>query len=405
MKTAKQSVFLFIGMSLMLIFSYIGFMLLRDIRDTVFIRNVGAELIPQLKSIASLVAILAGLLFIWISWDGRIDRAFKVFFPLNTVFYAIFAWITLEHPTLLKQPYIAETFYIWSSTAMLLSVTFVWGYANQHYTFKTAALQYPLFAFILIFAVLYSGLFMVKTMTSEHGQSIICATIACSSLLTFIVYLIWNRADWGALEKGLKVSWVYWLAIGAIVFGASFSKPFQDILFKTQLKTLFTDIQSYSAAISELSILKGVFEQAVGLVGIILGLWLYFKGPKSLAKIGALIVIFMGLCGLAVIQNDLWSKDVQEQYLTSAIGFTLFGSLSSLLFRFIKELAYFGIELDKRFTAKIVVDVIIYSLPASFASYLIAETNATMLWFMLGMTLCLFGVIRLHKDLKNLNPV
>lgn len=401
MRTVKQNILLFLGMSVMLTFCYIGFVLMRDVRDTIMVRHVGVELIPAIKFLVMPFTIFMGLLFIWISRNGNLDKAFKFFFPFNTIFYAVFSYILFQYPEFLQQPNVGTLFYVWCSVAMVLAVTFVWGYANQVFTFKNAALQYPLFGIILIFAVLFSGIYVVQLSTGENDQAIICATIAFSSLLTFLTYLLVKHGDWNPLEKGLRVSWVYWLAIGALLFGSVFAKSFLEYVFKIEMKSFFKNIGDYSTAMNEFSTLKGVSEQIVGLVGILLGIWLYFKGTKAWSKVGGLLIVFMCLCGLFVFQKDLWAYDVKERYASSAIGFTLFGSISTLLLRLVKELAYFGIELEKRFTAKIIVDVIIYSLPTMTATFFHSTSlYVNLTFFFVGMAICLLGVIRIHRDMR-----
>ena len=80
MKSFKQSLFLFLGVSLMVIFSQLNYVLLRDLKDMLIFQKAGPELIPMMKVATIPLTILVGLLLIAISRGGKIKRAFHVFF-------------------------------------------------------------------------------------------------------------------------------------------------------------------------------------------------------------------------------------------------------------------------------------------------------------------------------------
>ncbi|MGA8164657.1 MAG: Npt1/Npt2 family nucleotide transporter [Waddliaceae bacterium] len=85
MKSLRQHIVLFLGMSLMLTFSYFNDIVLRDIKDALIVVNCGAEMIPQLKLATIPTALIVGLFMVILSWDGKIKRTFNVYFPINTL--------------------------------------------------------------------------------------------------------------------------------------------------------------------------------------------------------------------------------------------------------------------------------------------------------------------------------
>ena len=62
MKSFKQSVILFFGLSILFLLALLNCNLIRDLKDTVIVTKGGAQLIPTLKMLVVPVALVLGIL-------------------------------------------------------------------------------------------------------------------------------------------------------------------------------------------------------------------------------------------------------------------------------------------------------------------------------------------------------
>jgi len=335
----KKNFLLFLGMAVTILLTYFNYTILQNLKDSLLISQVNVELIPHLKMKVLPLTLFSGVLLIFLAWNGRIDRAFKVFFPLNILIYSAFALA----PSIMAD--FIPLFYIWAHVSLILSVVLIWGYANQVYTFNNAAIQYPILAFIFINLGLLLPKYLPITMSPEIGFGL----LALASLVIFAIYLGLYRLEQTQDQLEGKAPWSYWLWLGLVVFSIKFAMNFPEFVFKAKAvkHTLYPLIMDS----------KSVYAVYTGITGVIFGIIIYIRGAKALAKVLGAIAL-----GVLFIGMSLFDNDFENGPLKFGLLFALFP-----LFQVFKELAFFGIEQKKRFTAKVLIDVIVYSI-AAYAS-------------------------------------
>jgi hypothetical protein len=409
MKNTRQSLILFFGMLLMLFFTFFGQTILRDLKELFLISKLGVERIPELRMMDLPLTIMAGLILLVISWGGKVHRGFFVFFPLNTIVLVVFGILSYFQSPLLYKPSVVSGFYHWANISLVLSVALIWGFANQTYTFSVAAIQYPILAFLLTYAVLPTGMFAHWANTTPLSFEIFCIAVATTSLLTLFVYFVMNRIDLGVIEIGSIVSWGYWVALAVLVFGIKYGSFFPIIFLKGILKEVYPDPSNYNAYLLALTTLKANWLVITGVFGIFVGFFLYKTGASYWAIVGRLLWIVMFVGGLIAFYSTVTSITAEGAWV-GTIGNVLLAVFLALFMIIAKELAYFGIEHRHRFSAKIIVDVIVYSLVATASAF---TSSATLTWgsivlnrnlfaviFVVSFLIGLAGIYRIHKDLK-----
>lgn len=288
---------------------------------------------------------------------------------------------------------------------MSLSVTLIWGYANQEFTFKKAAIQYPLLALIFPSSgALLGGHFFKQLSECNFSLSkiylITLLTAMGASLLIFAIYLLLNSFRFDEKEQGGPVSWGYWLTFGLLLFGVKFSSTFPKMAFKMELHRLYPDPSSYMQFMAKYASISGWVSVGGSLIGVGLGAILYYRGAKDFFKVISFILLGMTIFGLSTV-------------LIRSIGITMLSSVlySGLMGAFIalRELAFFGIKKESRFTAKIVLDLILCSFAAIFGSTIITLTavlmgnmnqNGNALIFFIAMVVCFVSLYRIRREMR-----
>ncbi len=403
MKSFEQGVKLFFGMFLMLAFSCASYRLLGQVSDILVISKAGAQMIVYLKTLSSPVIIIAGLLLAIATWGKGVDKAFKVLYPLNIFIISAFAWLLHINSFLLDNLYIVGGFYLWTKIFIILSPALIWGFANQEYTFRTAAIQYPILG-LLAMKMFPLGSLLFINIDRDADQ---VAVVALLSLLVYLVYHWMTRSDSGEREKGASASWVYWAALAALVFGIKFLTFFPEIVFKAKVGEVFARPNDFMQSFCLIRTGLGFF---VGLIGVFFGGILYFRGRKSLANIANFFIFAMEIVGIILFYMFLSVTFTEDLFTSTAMGYALFVGLAGV-FGLFKELLFFRLEPRIRFSAKVVVDVIVYAVAAfivtltsagllSFYGSLNECTNLFFVLFLVGSMLCTYGYAGIYIDSK-----
>jgi len=380
----KKNFLLFLGMAVTILLTYFNYTILQSLKDSLLISQVSVELIPHLKMKVLPLTLFSGVLLIFLAWNGRIDRAFKVFFPLNILIYSAFALA----PSVMAD--FIPLFYIWAHVSLILSVVLIWGYANQVYTFNMAAIQYPILAFLFMQLGLLLPKYLPIAMSPEAGFGL----LSLSTLCIFAIYLGLNRLEQGPDQQESKAPWTYWVAIAALVFSVKFAMNFPEFVFKAKaVKSNLFPLMMDS---------KSVYAVYTGIAGIMLGIVAYYRGAKTLAKILGLIVL-----GILIVGLSMFDEGSEDGALKFGLLFALFP-----LFQVFKELTFFGIEQKKRFTAKVIVDVIVYSIAAYAATLtnifvkvffpLESSTPVFMALFVAAIALAFLSLYKINSTNKSL---
>lgn len=412
MKSLKQSTILFLGMSLMLMCTYLNTTILRYLSDFLIIDTAGVEAIAPLKKLIMRWTLIVGFLMALLSWGGKVGRVFKTYFPVNILIIGVFTWLLYTNSPLISNPAVVGGFYVWAKISMVLSVVLVWGYANQKYTFEAAAIQYPILS-VLFWNIAPSGLLpiiiFISRANNENTYPIMLGIVGALSVLTFSVYLWMSRTDLGVKEKGINVTWGYWAALAVIVFAVKFAAYFPAVAFKEQIRMIFKDASLYSAFMPEWSFVNGGLSFLAGLAAVPLGVILYFRGPKALVKVISIVGVVMLIGGVSIFFTSQEMLISKETIMISMMGYALFLSLSGV-FKLLKELVFFGVDHKSRFTAKIAIDVIGYAIAPSASAYVVLNTmqfgplnehmNLLAGIFLIAMVVCFAALYRVNRDLK-----
>ncbi len=400
MKEIKRNIFLFLGIGLMLFFATLSYTVLRDVQSTIAIQKLSIVAIPKIKTASVPVFLLFGFLFFFLCRKGKIHRGFLLFFPLNIIIWGGLFFLKESNGL-----WMYWTYSIWSSVSMSLSLILIWGLANQEFTFKKAAIQYPLLGLIFSSSGAFFGGNLIGLLASQDLFSKIYPMSLWigvgANLLIFVIYLILKHYPYDGKEQGGRVNWGYWVALGILLIGIKVSALFMQITFKDGVKKVFTNTSSYMEFMGKFSMMSGWITIGLGVLAIGLGVLLFFRGAQAFFKVvGAVLVgiIVFGLFTFFTINVD-----------TSALTYALFsGSIGICLS--LRELAFFGIQREGRFTAKIVLDLIFGCLAAGFGAALVQlpllilgtiDRNINAAIFMFVMIVCILALYRLHRDLKS----
>ncbi|MGM0439582.1 MAG: hypothetical protein ACQEP8_00525 [Chlamydiota bacterium] len=406
MKTGKQSLALFIGIGLMLFLTYYNYICLTGLREAALRNAPHSPSMEQLRLLTPLATLVVGLLLILITLKGHVERAFHFFFPLNFLAFGVISFMVYFHSSFIETQSFTTFLYLWSGMAVALPIIIAWGYANHHNTFKTASLQYPLFSWALLLALLTPPEVIINQLGSYPWLSYLA--IAFMSLLIYGVFLILKRQDLGIPEAGLKVSVGYWVALVMIVIGYFFAQTFSENLLFTQVKSLISTIPNYQHQASHIALVQVITLGILSIAGIIAGGVLYCLGPKAYGKTGITLLILSLLPGLALFANS-WHLEGVQSLRFSTISWAISSAFALIFLITIKELAFFAIRRKSRFSVKLAVDFIIYSIAPVTAGQLIdiyiRHTNNTLnsltiiysAYFVIGMILCFLGVIKIHN--------
>lgn len=407
MKTLKQSFILFFGMLLMLFLTTFSQSLLKDLTPSLVVNKFGVELLSQLKWLAIVVSIVTGLLILAL---GNVRRAFKVYFPFNIAVLALLAILLFFQSSWLTNSFVLGAFYAWIESSMIVSIALLWGFANQEYTFKIAAIQYPLLGIIAGTSILFVvPLQMMLSKLEPNFYPSVVALAAVLNAFVLAIYLWISRKDLGAHENGLNVSYGYWIALGLLVLTMNMALFFPEIVFKSGLQKVVSGQREYLEYLGKLAFDKAQWGLLGAIASVLMGIFLYFKGSRPYATLLGLICLGMLMTGLISLYNVQSMKLNAEAFNSATKGYVYLVTFVGL-FMLLKELLFFGIAHKSRFTAKIVIDVIFFSM-VPFLSRLIAvpiiqmgplNEHVTVIGviFISALLVAFLSLYRLNRDLK-----
>jgi|GEM_PF-5536527 len=404
METAQQPKFQFWGIALLLVLTYFNHTLLRDTKDALIVTSGGAQMIPYLKTLSFPFGLILGSILALLSWNGKVKRTFIAFFGVNTIFLALLAFLFSAPEN--KIP--ATAYYLWAEASILLLPLLIMGYANQVYTFRAAAIQYPLLGLTASIGLMIGGPVVASL---SQSYSTLLSILSLVSFLTLMIFLWLDRQNHGEKEKGFKFSWMYVIAFSVLVMSVKFAAFFPQIMFKSELKNIFPNINDYVLYMGSFSNKIGLLNITIVLVSVIIGFLLYYKGSRMLAKVLGVITLGMLAGGASLF----FLLPFTRQTLSGpASGYLTFITLM-FAFKIFKELVYFGIDLKHRFTIKFFIDFLVVSFASSLTGIVASITiinfgsikEASKLYGPLFIISMIVGLISLHwinKKLKNNLP-
>jgi len=253
---------------------------------------------------------------------------------------------------------VVSIFYLWVGFSNIFTIVLIWGYANQHYTFKKAAYQYPLIGLITFFPVNMYIYYLQRFIFEKKLFYQIFLVSAIIYAIIYIIYIILREVSLKKKDILKKPSFNYLLALIVIVVVFSFAKSLPQMPFKYFLKLKAPQASDYLMIMGSFSVKQAIYSIITFFIGILLGLWMYIKGSKILAKIGGFLIIVITTLGLLVFKMPAKVATIDIKSAHSLMSYGMFVSFSFLFLYLIKELCYFRFPLKNRFSAKILVDMI-----------------------------------------------
>lgn len=331
-------------------------------------------------------------LLLYFTWNGKIHRAFTIFLPLYILVWIAIALCHRFH-LITSDSNIAFILFLLTKMITPLPVVLAWGYTNQIFSFKKAAVIYP---FLLL---LYIGLpFLIELTSSGDNGSIetVLKTIVAIATLPFTLFIYiflqnqstaeiysWIVAFAGSAmllsyfaakkymnlpqEERPKATLTNWFAFAALIVGIWFIKPFVDANFKDFLRTSNPRPAQYVSAMGETVYSIGIANVVAAFVAVLVGLVLT---TRRLLPIGAVTILLLGLTAIFSLLRMDWG------YFSSPFGatqtaFILFVALSHFLKNYIVELCYFAFDLKHRFSLRIIAIYFIMPLTAIVTQFVI----------------------------------
>lgn len=397
MKTKTEQLILLIGIGCMLFLSFLTFIMTKHFQTALLLNHGEISMLASMKQYALAVTFIAGIIFASISRDGHLARTFVIFFPINLALLLILTCLLRFSPHALDHHFLLGSIYCFLNIAALFPVVFTWGFANQHYTFKTAALHYPFLMLLLVLA-----LFISPKLLPANAPDFSALVLFFAALIIFLIYLSWQRFNLGAIDTGHEISRTYYAGFAALIFFIPIAKHIVTILMRAEMKTFPKATFAFS----------GLYEIYFIILSIILGIVLYMIGKKAYGWIGVFLVLALAACGILTFNTPAFHTLTEKHFAFSQKAFSLFLPLIPVLMLLGKELAYFGVPHEKRFTTKLILDILIFTLATDIGYFipqiLVTYHDANILnhaWiyfgiFVICMAASLRAIIALHRGLQ-----
>ncbi|MCH9629319.1 MAG: hypothetical protein S4CHLAM107_11110 [Chlamydiia bacterium] len=391
----------------MLFLSFLTFIMTKNFQTALLLSHGEVKALPYMKQYALITTFIVGIFFALLSKGGHLKRTFMVFFPINLILLLALAGFLRFSNEAFQHPFFLGATFCFLNIAAFFPVIFTWGFANQNYSFKTAALHYPFLMILLIPALIIS-----PKLLPANSPEFSALVLFFAALIIFLIYLSWQKFDLGAIDPGNEVLRKYYAGFAAIVFFIPIAKHLITLLMRAEMKALHTTATAYTNAVLKYAPIKGLYEIYFIILGIILGIVLYFVGRKAYGWIGALIVLALTACGVLSFNTPAFHPLTEANFAFSHSAFALFLPIIPLFMLLGKELAYFGVPHEKRFTAKLVLDILIFTLATDVGYYipqiLLTYHDANILhhaWiyfgiFIICMAASFRAVVALHRGLQ-----
>ncbi len=409
MKNQTSYIF-FICFLLTLFFVTLSEMLVQDFRFMLFIESGegSISMVPILKPTVSLLSALLACLLIYFAKKSSLERIVKGFFIVQALMMGIFAALFFGAPTLLQSFPFVSAFFVWTGLTKFFAIALTWSYANQTCSFKAAAIFYPIVALVVYFAsaVLlkhYREWYMYSNYSLSDPLHINMA--AGMSVLAMLGCFAMCATK--AREQQIKtpIQWGHAAALAIAICGVMYASDVHQILFKMQLRELFPDLMNYSYFSASIVDHAKAWKVYGGIVAIVLGAFLYYRGQRALPMVLGIVVIgFFIEGGLAYLQKPVDPSVDTSQFEAYASNYGIAVSLVSI-FWVLKELAFFGVDLQHRFAAKLAIDLAATAVPGlvqiPIASFIAPTDTGYTAQFMLAIVLALLGLYWMSKNLHS----
>lgn len=372
----------FLAIAFMLSLSLFSHQLMRDCRDLLILK--GSTTFATYKILQLPVVLVAGWLLYLYSKKASLDHLFRLFFSLSILLFGLLGTLKLTQYKLFCNATFLGFLSLYTSLFLAISSVLIWGFANQLYSFKRAALHYPLLY------LLASGSTLLLPQIENVYMSI---SFFC--LLILAIHSLMLRKSLEEEESGKPLHLGQLIALSAIIFGSIFCKFFPDLALKETFRSLYTTSRQQVAILTEHRSLTNGYSLLAGITAVLLGFFLADSGPRKRFAVG------LTLFAIMTAAIFFFFSTLHHNFHEALHARTLFLSILPLFLLLVKELAYFSITKAQRLQAKLILDLMIVSLASLLAERIIQlDPNHTALiaCSVTGMAVVLYGLYRYNAS-------
>lgn len=279
------------------------------------IKELGSQSVVNLKLDAGLflgVTWFLKFLVVVLCFIFAPNVLFKVIYPLLTVIFALFAFVVIPHPELfsfISREAALYSFTTFTSLWNLISLVFIWGYANSKFKLREASYYYYLWAAFAALLGYAFGKWLFDLSGAPHVDLIIPYTTLFISLA--IIGLFWLLDSYASDELSNDVHsittfspkfFLYAFSLFILLVSFGFGTSLLELVWKNKSRLNYPDAAEYGSFISHYNdiVLWGSLIIAALMVAVILIFrkpipwkWAAQATPWALLLIG--VVFFTGL--------------------------------------------------------------------------------------------------------------
>ncbi|MFA6915333.1 MAG: hypothetical protein WC222_02970 [Parachlamydiales bacterium] len=352
--------FFTLGVIVMFILAIAETSISSEILDSLMIKNGGAEQAFFLRDYgAPLLSLIYGLGFIYLVRNGKLNLAFSLFLSINIAVWIVCAFSSKMNA--FSDPLFTAVTYAWLKATAPLLIVLTTGLINQYYKFRYAAVLYPLLLILSSFLLVYVK-DLILPLWNDKDVHYLWAIIATCGLAILALYNILMTLPPPLNDEAPSHTWISWLSLFALAFGANLSKIIPADFFKTVTKTLFTHPADYSYMMGNLTVSMGIYQIYALLFCLILGIALFICRSKIYFGIGLFILAFVFGGGILEFLAGSQTNLSQDNFNLISLGLSVNKIAATLLISFVLQLAYFAFNAAQRFSAKAAVHFIFFPL-------------------------------------------
>ncbi len=249
---------------------------------------------------------------------------------------------------------------------------FIWGFINQITSrFDAYKLYMPLACILGFVATLTSSLLTPLMRLAKTGHFSVTVGIALAFLVA--AYVVFQRSfeilSKESEEQSAELINIRFpiLSSAYLLVGAIAAGSFTHILFRSSLKTLFSNPTNYMHFIGKFSSITGTLVMILTLFWAIFGTWMLInKGWKKTLNYGVISIFVGGLAFLAL--SNLGSTGL---LIGQSISRSILVSTTSFLFFPLIQIFYLYLPKEVRFAKKVAVEMVALPLIKVSSSFII----------------------------------
>lgn len=367
-------------------------------------KDISIENMAFLRGFAApIFSILYGLCFLYFVQKGNLTPAFNLFLSLNIAGY-LFCAFGAKLNFLNAYPWLNESMFVWLKGSAPLFIVLVFGLANQYFVFHYAALIYALLIIANIFVIpsLENSIWSTFGITDVSFPWIIIATCALAILATYHLIM---TAPPKLNDNAPSDTWLTWLSLFALAFGAELAQLIPNNYFKTISKAVFSNTNDYNYLMKYVTNLIAEYNIYVAAVCLVLGISLFIFKTRFYFGIGIFILAFVFGGGILEFLAGTQSTLNQDNYSLVSLGFTVNKIAAGLFLGLILPLAYFAFNSAQRFSAIAAVNFIFFPIAFLAAKAFVINKEADgylyLALFVAACAVCASGLYKLKQRLAS----